>query len=284
MSIDRLQEKIRKLKNPAMIRFSPGPEQLPPSLAALPLPEGYGNLCRKLLNALPDLIPAVRFSFGGFALLGTAGLEELKKCLARARELGYYIVLDAPELLTPQDAASAAQALKDWDWDGLVLSPYLGSDVIRPFLPDCRQDKTLFLLIRGANRSASELQDLLTGTRLVHQAAAELADRHGQGIFGSCGYSQVGAVVGAPAESALKTLRSRYNRLFLLVDGCDAPAANAKKCAAAFDRFGHGGVVCAGESVTAAWKQGEDQEDYVNQSVQAAQRLKRNLSTYVTIL
>ncbi len=284
MSIDRLQEKIRKLKNPSMLFFSPDGRQVPPALAELPLAEGYAALCRELMGGLKDLLPAVRFSFGGFALLGPAGLEALSGCLDLAKELGYYIVLDAPELLSPQTAEAAARELENWTWDGLVLSPYLGSDCVRPFLPLCRRGKSLFLLTRTPNRSASELQDLLTGTRLVHQAAAELADRHGQGLYGKCGYSQVGAVAGAPAEAALKTLRTKYNRLFLLVDGYDFPSANAKKCSAAFDRFGHGAVVCAGDSLTSAWKQGENGNDYVNQSVQAAQRMKRNLTTYVTIL
>ena len=268
MSIDRLQEKIRKLKNPSMLFFSPDGRQVPPALAGLPLAEGYAALCRELMEGLKDLLPAVRLS----------------GCLGLAKELGYYIVLDAPELLSPQAAEAAARELENWTWDGLVLSPYLGSDCVRPFLPLCRRGKSLFLLTRTPNRSASELQDLLTGTRLVHQAAAELADRHGQGLYGKCGYSQVGAVAGAPAEAALKTLRTKYNRLFLLVDGYDFPSANAKKCSAAFDRFGHGAVVCAGDSLTSAWKQGENGDDYVNQSVQAAQRMKRNLTTYVTIL
>ena len=77
----------------------------------------------------------------------------------------------------------------------------------------------------------------------------------------------------------------RYKYVFLLVDGLDYPSGNAKNCGFAFDRLGHGAAVCVGPSVTAAWKETEsDGQDYVEQAVQAAERIKKNLSRYVTIL
>ena len=72
---------------------------------------------------------------------------------------------------------------------------------------------------------------------------------------------------------------------FLLVDGLDYPSGNAKNCSYAFDRFGHGAVVCAGPSVTAAWQLNEtDGSDFVSQAVQAAERMKKNITRYITVL
>jgi hypothetical protein len=80
-------------------------------------------------------------------------------------------------------------------------------------------------------------------------------------------------------------LRAKHDRMFLLVDGLDYPSGNAKNCSYAFDRFGYGAAVCAGPSVTAAWKDAEsDGTDYIEQAVQSAERMKRNLCRYVTIL
>ena len=61
---------------------------------------------------------------------------------------------------------------------------------------------------------------------------------------------------------------------------------NAKNCSYAFDRFGYGAVVCAGPSVTAAWKEVEnaDSKDYLSASVAAALRMKKNLGRYIVIL
>ena len=73
--------------------------------------------------------------------------------------------------------------------------------------------------------------------------------------------------------------------MFLLVDGLDYPSGNAKNCSHAFDRFGYGAAVCAGPSVTAAWKENEtDGHDYVDFAVLAAERMKKNITRYITIL
>ena len=48
---------------------------------------------------------------------------------------------------------------------------------------------------------------------------------------------------------------------------------------------GRGAVVCAGESITCAWKQGQsDGSDFVDCAVKAAERMKKNLTRYVTVL
>jgi microcompartment protein CcmK/EutM len=63
--------------------------------------------------------------------------------------------------------------------------------------------------------------------------------------------------------------------MFLLVDGSDYSGANAKNCSAAFDKLGHGAVVCAGSSITAAWQEEHSaQVDAVTSAVQAAEREK----------
>ena len=92
-------------------------------------------------------------------------------------------------------------------------------------------------------------------------------------------------MVSAGAAQSLKMLRTKYDRMYLLVDGLDYPSGNAKNCSNAFDRFGYGAVVCAGASVTAAWKEAEtDGTDFVAQAVQSAERMKKNICRYITIL
>ena len=77
----------------------------------------------------------------------------------------------------------------------------------------------------------------------------------------------------------------KYPKLFLLLDGYDYPNANAKNCSFGFDKFGHGAVVCGGTGITCAWKDAEsDGEDYLAQAKTAADRMKKNLTRYVTIL
>lgn len=286
MAVDSLQEKIRKTKNPTMLELYPALDELPSRFA--PTAAGYAEYARELLTALKDIVPAIRVSFGSFALLGAAGMETLQDVLSCAKKLGYYVVLDAPELLRVKAAASAAEALlgKDSQFpcDGLIIGSYPGSDVIKPFLDHCREGKKdLFVVVRTANKSAPELQDLLSGGRLVHMAAADHVNRYGADTAGKFGYTRVGILAAASSASSLKDLRAKYPRLFMILDGADYPNANAKNCANAFDKFGHGAVAVVGSSVTGAWKQ-EDGAEALEAAVAAANRMKKNLNRYITIL
>ncbi len=291
MSIDLLHSKIRKLKNPSIIDFAIKPDAIPPHLLAQ---EGsvcaaYGRFCRELMASLKDFVPGVRFSFGAFSLLGPEGLTLLKQLLIEAKEQGFYVILDGPEILSPWSADRTAETVFGTDafpCDALLISGFIGSDAIKPFLPWCKEGShSIFVVVRSANKSASELQDLLIGSRLVHGAAMETVNRFGEQAPGKSGYARIAAVASAGAPDSLRNLRLKYNRVFLLVDGLDYPSGNAKNCSLAFDRFGYGAAVCAGPSVTCAWKETEsDGTDYTAHAVQAAERMKKNLTRYITIL
>lgn len=286
MSVDILQEKIRKTKNPSVLELNLALSDLPPSFECSAV--GYGAFCRQLLEGLQGIVPAVRFSFSVFALNGA--LEEMAKTMAFAAELGYYVFLDAPEILSHMAAKVTAEALlgesSEFPCDGLVISGYLGSDVIKPFLPYCKKGgKDIFVVTRTANKSAPELQDLLSGTRLVHAAAADHVNRYGADTAGKFGYTRVGILAAASAAESLRSLRAKYPQLFFLLDGYDYPNANARNCSFAFDKYGHGAVACSGAGITCAWKQQEsDGADYLEQAKAAAERMKKNLTRYVTVL
>lgn len=292
MSVDALQEKIRKTKCPVMLELSASASDLPGHILSEAGSEAaaYGRVCRELLAALKDSLPAVRVSFSSFSLLGAEGMTQLSGILEYAGKLGYYVALDAPEILGVRAAERTAQTIfadgSAFPCDGLILGCYLGSDCIKPFLPGCKTSrKDVFVAIRTANRTAPELQDLLAGGRLVHTAAADLVSRCGADLSGKYGYSPVAALSAANAPDSLRTLRAKYPRMFLLVDGYSAVGANAKNCSYGFDKFGHGAVVCGGGAIARAWQQAQsDGTDYLQQAQSEVDRMKRNLLRYITIL
>lgn len=290
MSVDRLQERIRKLKNPAVVEFNMAREDIPSEfLEGDPfVPSACERYYKVLLDGLKEVVPAVRFSLNRAAVYGPEGLIVLKELLRYASLSGYYVLLDGPAVFSPNDAQLAAQNLfsDDWRFDALVSTAYIGSDAIRPYAQLLEEmDRALFVFIKSYNRSGQELQDLLTGSRLVYQAMADVVTRFSQGSTGRSGYGPVASVAAANAPEALRILREKYKYQFLLVDGYDAPNSNAKNCANAFDRLGHGAAVCAGTSVVGAWKEDPwiDQE-YLQAAVEAVQRMKKNIARYVTIL
>lgn len=292
MSVDKLQDRIRRVKTPVVIDLSADSRMVPPVLLEQTEKwnEAYLQYVQQLLEALKGNVPAVRFQFNAFALLGPDGLKTLKTVTKRAQRLGFYVLLDVPEAPSADRAEQTAQLLLGEDapyaFDGLILSSYIGSDGMKPYAKGIgKAGKTLFIVTRTPNKSAAELQDLLTGSRLVHLAMADVVNHLDAPASGRCGYSQIGCVASATAADSLKNLRSKYKNMFLLVDGYDYSTANAKNCSYAFDSVGHGAIVCAGPCVTMAWQDPERcQQDYLQLAMDEIGRIKKNLAKYVTVL
>lgn len=292
MSVDLLQDKIRKTKNPSVVDLNMLPEHIPPQIRGEEetFPRAWERYGKSILQGLKGLVPAVRFSLPSAAVYGVEGVCALAELLRTAKEMGYYVLLDCPNAFSAMDAQRYADELFAEDspylFDGLILSAYIGSDALRPLsqrLADT--NKSLFVLVRTANRSAQDLQDLLTGSRLVHMATADIVSRFAQPLMGRKAYSLIGVVSAANSATVAKNLRSKYPHMFQLLEGYDASGGNAKNCAGAFDRLGFGAAVCAGVSVTAAWQdETQTEETYLDAAKDALERMKRNLARYVTIL
>ena len=286
MSIDAFQEKIRKTKNPAVLTVEALPEFVPLSYCQTDLLDAMERYFRDILAALHGVIPAVRFGFATFALLGPKGLSILQNLMRCADKQGFYVLLDLPEMLSAMAAENVAEQLRNggvYTCDGYIIGAYLGSDIYKPFMEFCKQGKTLFPVLRTANRSAAELQDLLSGNRLVHTAAADIVSRFAEQCYGKCGYSQVGILAAASAPDSIRSLRTKFKRQFLLLDGFDYSNSNAKNCSFAFDNLGHGAAVCAGRSILGAWRE-EQELSPADAAVQSADQVKRKLTRYITVL
>lgn len=285
MSVDILQEKIRKTKCPILVDLSMDFMQLPESVRQeRTAAEACYAYCSDLLTGLKDQVPGVRFDFNQWALLGE--MDKLSDLMSQAQKLGYYVLLDAPSVLTAVQAQRAARLLDPhygFECHGMIVNPYIGSDAVKAFLPYVQEGKSVFFAVRTANKSAVELQDMMTGSRLVHVAATDYVKRYGETAVGKCGYSHMGVLTACTNANAVLGLRNKYNRLFLLVDGLDQPGGNGKNCSYGFDRLGHGCAMSVGSAITAAWMEAEG-VDHVEAALQAVDRIRNNMNRYITIL
>lgn len=307
MSIDALQERIRKLKNPVMLGLDPYLPILPPHIVkdayaahgqtVQGAAEAYYRFCTELLDRLCGLVPAVKLQSACFEGLGADGIAKMQAISRYAKERGYYVLIDSMRGDVGSVAEIYAQAMfgtvpvgetahRLYECDALTVNGYLGSDGIKPFLPYCKHEgKNIFMLLKTSNKSSREVQDLLSGDRVVYTAMADLAMRWSDGLFGKYGYSELGAVVGATFPQTMKLLREKYDRLFFLVPGYGAQGGTAKNVQFAFDRFGHGAIISASRSIICAWqKEGSDGTDYLDFAYQAAEKMKNDISKYVVIL
>lgn len=286
MSVEKLRERVRKTKNPSMIDLSITKDQIPESItnpqgSTTGAIEAYAKL---VLSVVKGLVPAVRLSYAYFACMGEAGLEIFRSILQSAKADGFYVLVDAPDTTSVRLCQVFADYFMHLPCDGVIVSGYAGSDMIKPYADHLKDSgKSLFVTLRNANRSASQVQDLMTGSRLVHIAAADHVKRLGESHLTRSGYSQIGGVASATSADSLRTLRSKYPGVFLLVDGYDYSNANAKNCSFAFDKLGHGALICACDSILSAWKE-EPAVDPAESIASAAERMKKNLTRYISIL
>ena len=292
MSTDVLQKRIKKLNCALMINFSVEPDLLPQEILS-----GYQDVCdayrefgERLLAGLKGKVPAVRFSLMYFVLLGDRGISVLSDLMKRAASLGFYTLLDAYGI--PSQVAARHSADRIWgegsklQCDGILISGYFGSEIMKPFLPYCENEgKDLFVAVRSPNKSSSEIQDLLAGSRTVHVAAADFVNRFGTNTKGKYGYTRIGIAASATAGDSVKMLRAKYPQLFMLIDGMEVTGANAKNASYGFDSMGHGAIVCLGSSVTCAWKEEEYKGmDFVQAAAAAAEKYRKKLDRYISIL
>ena len=174
------------------------------------------------------------------------------------------------------EAYAAAYLAEDAPFpaDFVTVNAYLGSDGIVPFLDACRKNGGgIFALVRTSNPSAGEFQDLSIDGRPLYEHVGEKVARWGEELSGRCGYSAVGAVVGAtwPEEGA--RLRALLPRTFFLVPGYGAQGATAQDLRGCFDAQGKGAVINASRSLLCA-HQKRGTEDFVSAAREEALRMR----------
>lgn len=291
MSIDRLQSKIRKMKSPIVLDLQLDKNLIPTEILEeeKSFLNAFVRYAVEMMETLKETVPAVRLHFSEFAVCGTDGIAALASLLNMAKKLGYYVLLNGPEALSAQQASNFAEAFMEtgsqWQFDGVVLSQFIGTDAIKPYAAlQKKSGKGVFAIVRTGNKSGPEMQDLITGGRLVHMAQADLVHRIAEPNLGRSGFCTIGVMAAATNSASLQNIRSRFKCLFILIDGYDASNANAKNCGPAFDNLGHGAAVCVGSSITAAWKEAQDGESVTETVLKAAERAKKNICRYITVL
>lgn len=306
MSIDVLQQKIRSMKNAAMVGIDPIQSLLPEHIlrdayaehgeTLKGLAQAYLVFSKGILDALKETVPAVKIQSGCFQALGFEGVKVMEELIAYAGELGYYVLMDTMRGDIDCTAEALAQSYfggvkiggnsyLPYPCDAVMTNSYLGSDGIMPFTKYCKEGKNVFLLAKTSNKSSREVQDLLAGDRIVYQVILDLAMRWSIDLFGKNGYSEIGVAVSGCHPGILGKMREKYDRLFFLVPGYGAQGANARDVQYAFDKYGHGAAVCAGRSILYAYrKMGDSGENYAECALQAALKMRDQIAQYVRIL
>lgn len=306
MSFDILQEKIKEKANPTVAGLDARVEYVPPHILKKytdrlgetleAAAEAIGEFDRGLIDALCDVVPAVKPQAAYFEMLGWRGMKVMEDVMAYAKSKGLYVIADIKRGDIGTTATAYAEgwlgttqvgssALPSFNADCVTLNGYMGSDAISPFLKECvAHNKSAFVLAKTSNPSSADLQDMMAGDRVIYTVMGDLIEQWGKGTEGSCGYQALGAVVGATHPAVLKELRERLPKTFFLVPGYGAQGGTAEDVRNAFDDLGRGAIINASRSIMCAWKKtGKDGVDYQEAARAAAEKMRDELKEYITV-
>jgi orotidine-5'-phosphate decarboxylase len=294
MIIDKLIDKILEQRAPIAAGLDTRLEYIPDCIAKQYSDNGRFDFAgasaaitrfnRKIIDALYDLIPAVKIQIAYYEMYGLEGIRAFLETAAYAREKGLIVIADIKRNDIGATAAAYSAAhiggtplpggeRRAFDSDFITVNPYFGTDGISPFLEDCRRlDKGLFILVKTSNPSSGEIQDLLSDGRRIYEIVADMVSEWGRGFNGKYGYSSIGAVVGATYPEQGTALRKRMPGVFFLVPGYGAQGASAMDIAGCFDENGLGAVINASRSVICAYRNSAWKDRYTPESFDAASR------------
>ena len=289
--IDKLCEKIKKTNAPIVVGLDPMLSYIPEHI----LQKSYAHFGETLegaadavwqfnkgiVDAVYDLIPAVKPQIAMYEQFGIPGLEAFKKTVDYCHEKDLIVIGDVKRGDIGSTSAAYATAhlgkvkvgggnYAPFDEDFATVNPYLGTDGIQPFIDVCKEEqKGLFILVKTSNPSSGEFQDRLVlpedgegEPRPLYEIVGEMVDRWGRECMG-CSYSYIGAVVGATYPEMGKVLRRIMPKSFILVPGYGAQGGQGKDLVHFFNEDGLGAIVNSSRGIIAAYKQ----DVYRNQGI-----------------
>ena len=307
MSFDVLQEKIREKKNPTVAGLDARIEYVPEYIRKEAF-EKYGVGLKGaveaiwqfnvgLIDALCDIVPAVKPQAAYYENLGWQGMEMLERTIRYAKEKGLFVIADIKRGDIGSTATAYAegwlsgapiegQVFKSFDADCVTLNGYMGSDSIKPFLEAAKgEDKCAFVLVKTSNPGSGELQDVKAADgRTIYEVMGELNEQIAAGTEGKYGFTMAGAVTGATYPQQIQDLRSRLPHTFFLGPGYGAQGGTAADVKYAFNEKGHGAIVNSSRGIMCAWKKtGGDGHDFKEAARNAAIAMRDDIAQFVTV-
>lgn len=304
MALDRLIEKIEQTQNPTVAGLDPKLDYVPEYIKRKCF-EKYGETLKGaakallkfnkgLIDALYDIVPAVKPQAAYYEMYGTEGVKTLYKTQEYARAKGMYVITDGKrnDIGTTMEAYATAHLGKvkvgsaefePFLGDALTVNGYLGSDGIKPLLKVCKEnDKGIFVLAKTSNPSSGELQDKKIDGVPVFEIMGKMCEEWGKELTGVYGYSGVGIVAGATYPEQIKRLREILPHTFFLIPGYGAQGATAKDISAAFDKKGLGGIVNSSRGIMCAYqKQKCDEREFAEAARKEAIRMRDEIMGFV---
>lgn len=274
--INKLIENIKRTNAPIVVGLDPTMKLIPEQIKEAAFSE-YGETLqgaaeaiwqynKGIVDAVYDLIPAVKPQIAMYEQFGIEGLTVFKKTVDYCKEKGLVVIGDVKrgDIGSTSEAYAVAHlgrvavgssTYAPFDEDFATVNPYLGSDGIKPFLKVCKEEKKgIFVLVKTSNPSSGEFQDRLIDGRPLYEVVGEKVAQWGSECMGDA-YSYVGAVVGATYPEMGKALRRVMPKTYILVPGYGAQGGKGADLVHFFNEDGLGAIVNSSRGIIAAYQQ-----------------------------
>ena len=248
--------------------------------------EAIWQFNKEIVDAVYDLIPAVKPQIAMYEQFGIPGLVAFKKTVDYCHQKGLIVIGDIKRGDIGSTSESYAighlgsiqvgnNTYSGFEEDFATVNPYLGSDGVKPFIYVCnKEDKGIFVLVKTSNPSSGEFQDREIDGRPLYELVGEQVEKWGQESMEG-DYSNVGAVVGATYPEMGKILRKIMPHAFILVPGYGAQGGKGKDLVHFFNEDGLGAIVNSSRGIIAAW-QNENYSQFADGQVGSAARCAVN--------
>jgi len=278
---DRLHSAIRAKRTPALVGIDPRWDLLPAEIRTRAEQSGgtvyevraraFEEFSLRVIQAVADLVPAIKPQAAFFEALGPAGVQTLAHIIAAGRKAGLLVICDAKRgdigstaeayaeaYLAGEDPAAAPFAA-----DALTVNPYMGVDTLQPFVDRANQVQGgLYVLVRTSNPGARDFQDRQTDGETLYQAVALQVEQLAQSSASGADYGSIGAVSGATYPLELAELRKLMPHVPFLVPGYGSQGGRAQDVAAAFDPDGLGGLINNSRGILFGFRKGPLAEEF----------------------
>ena len=274
--INKLVEKIKQTGAPIVVGLDPMMKFVPEHIQKAAFAE-YGETLagageaiwqynKGIIDAIYDLVPAVKPQIAMYEQFGLEGLLAFKKTVDYCKEKGLVVIGDIKrgDIGSTSEAYAVGhlgkvkvgrQSYYGFDEDFVTVNPYLGSDGVEPFLKVCKEEKKgIIILVKTSNPSSGEFQDRLVDGKPLYEIVGEKVAEWGAQFMGDS-YSYVGAVVGATYPEQGKILRKVMPKTFILVPGYGAQGGKGADLVHFFNEDGLGAIVNSSRGIIAAYQQ-----------------------------
>ena len=264
--IDRLISQIQHKQTPCIVGLDPALERMPEDwlknqgiTVNSSLADGAEAIYQynlMVLDAIADLVPAVKPQSAYYELFGSAGIIALEKTIKAARDRNLLVVLDVKRGDIASTATAYAQSYlpsqpaRPLEADAITIVPYLGKDCVEPFFTEATKwGKGIFVCVKTSNPGAAIVQEQKIDGRYLYEIVADLIKPASDNSIGESGYSGIGAVVGATYPEAAQKLRKQLPNSLFLVPGVGAQGGGNEGIKACFNPDGLGAVVSSSRAI-----------------------------------